>query len=98
MSENFWIVTVVGQNPESEQALLELLPAEEDLTYATKLADGLCQLGSAKGFSRVQAMVQEGYDEGYLSLTESLYAYCVISGTEHPLLPSVHGIGRTDTP
>lgn len=73
--------------PESEQALLELLPAEEDLTYATKLADGLCQLGSAKGFSRVQAMVEEGYDKGYLSLTESLYAYCVISGTEHPLLP-----------
>jgi|GEM_PF-3500373 len=73
--------------PESEQALLELLPAEEDLTYATRLADGLCQLGSAKGFSRVQSMVEEGYDRGHLSLTNSLYAYCVISGTEPPLLP-----------
>jgi len=73
--------------PESEQALLELLPAEENLTYATKLADGLCRLGSAKGFPRVQAMVEEGYDRGYLSLTESLYAYCLISGTEHPSLP-----------
>ncbi|WP_135553702.1 SEC-C metal-binding domain-containing protein [Paenibacillus cymbidii] len=73
--------------PESETALLSLLPAEEDFTFATKLADALCELGSEQGFPLVLRMVEEGYDDGYLNLTKSLYAFCVISNTEHPLLP-----------
>jgi len=73
--------------PESETALLSLLPAEEDITFATKLADALCELGSAQGFPLVLRMVEEGYADGYLNLTQSLYAFCVISNTEHPLLP-----------
>lgn len=73
--------------PESETALLSLLPAEDDITFATKLADALCELGSDQGFPLVLRMVEEGYDEGHLNLTQSLYAFCVISNTEHPLLP-----------
>ncbi|MDF2647414.1 MAG: hypothetical protein K0Q73_3219, partial [Paenibacillus sp.] len=33
----------------SEKALLALLPSEDDITNATKLADGLCELGSTIG-------------------------------------------------
>ncbi|GJM70619.1 hypothetical protein HMSSN036_28350 [Paenibacillus macerans] len=73
--------------PASEEALLSLLPEEQNLTYATRLADGLCELGSSKGLPLVQAMVEGGYDRGLLSLTESIYGYCVISNTPHPSLP-----------
>jgi hypothetical protein len=72
--------------PVSEAALLTLLPEEQDITYATKLAHGLCELGSSKGLPLVQAMVEGEYDDGYLNLTESRYAYCVISNTPHPSL------------
>jgi hypothetical protein len=73
--------------PASEEALLALLPEEQDLTYATKLANGLCELGSSKGLPLVQAMVEGSYDRGYMNLTGSIYAYCVISNTPHPSLP-----------
>lgn len=73
--------------PESEEALLRLLPEEQNLEYATKLADALCDLGSSKGFPLVLAMIEEGYAVGILNLTESIYAYCVISDTPHPFLP-----------
>jgi hypothetical protein len=42
----------------SEDALLQLLPLEQDLTYATILADGLCELGSSKGIPVVLEMVE----------------------------------------
>lgn len=73
--------------PESEDALLTLLPEEQDITCATKLANGLCELGSGKGLRLVQTMVEGKYDRGYMNLTESIYAYCVISNTPHPSLP-----------
>lgn len=75
------------KQPISEEVLLALLPEERHLTYATKLANGLCELGSGKGLPLVQAMVEErNYDSQYMNLTESIYAYCVISNTPHPLL------------
>jgi hypothetical protein len=70
--------------PASEKALLELLPSEDDITYATKLADGLCELGSAIGIPLVQELVENGYDSGHLNLKETLYAHCIMSDT---LLP-----------
>ncbi|NQX45840.1 SEC-C domain-containing protein [Paenibacillus tritici] len=73
--------------PDSEEALLALLPEERDITNATKLADDLCQLGSSQGFPLVEAMIEDGYDDGYLNLTESIYAYCVIADMAHPSLP-----------
>jgi hypothetical protein len=38
------------------------------------------------GLPLVQALVEGNYDRGLLSLTESIYAYCVISNTPHPSL------------
>ncbi|WP_238652166.1 SEC-C metal-binding domain-containing protein [Paenibacillus piscarius] len=73
--------------PESEEAVLALLPEEHDITYATKLADCLCELGSEKGIPLVQAMMEQGYDDGYLNLKESLYSCCIILGLAHPSLP-----------
>lgn len=73
--------------PDSEEALLALLPEERDITNATKLADDLCKLGSAQGLPLVEAMVEEDYDDGYLNLMESLYACCVISDIAHPSRP-----------
>lgn len=68
----------------SEKALLELLPNEDDITNATKLADGLCELGSTIGIPLVHELVENGYDSGHLNLTETLYAHCVMSDS---LLP-----------
>ncbi|AIQ43340.1 SEC-C metal-binding domain-containing protein [Paenibacillus sp. FSL R5-0912] len=72
--------------PDSEEAVLRLLPGERDLTNATILAEGLCELGSNNGLPIVQAMLEGDYDRGLLNLTESIYAYCVISDTLHPSL------------
>ncbi|KRF21678.1 zinc-binding protein [Paenibacillus sp. Soil787] len=70
--------------PASEKALLELLPNENDITNATKLADELCELGSTIGIPLVHELVENGYDSGHLNLTEKLYAHCVMSDS---LLP-----------
>ncbi|MGG1550324.1 SEC-C metal-binding domain-containing protein [Paenibacillus ferrarius] len=72
--------------PVSEEALLTLLPQEQYLTYATKLANGLCELGSSKGLPLVQTIVDGDYYQSYMNLTQSVYAYCVISNTPHPSL------------
>jgi hypothetical protein len=68
----------------SEDALLKLLPFHQDLTYATILADGLCELGSSKGIPVVLEMVENGYDEGYLDLRESLYVNCIMNDVDLP--------------
>ncbi|WP_240353219.1 MULTISPECIES: SEC-C metal-binding domain-containing protein [Cohnella] len=73
--------------PASEEALLTLLPEERHLTYATNLANGLCELGSSKGLPLVQEMVEGDYERGLMNLTQSIYAYCIISNTPHPSLP-----------
>lgn len=68
----------------SEDALLKLLPLDQDLTYATILADGLCELGSSKGIPVVLEMVENGYDKGYLDLRESLYVNCIMNDVDLP--------------
>lgn len=65
--------------PASEKAHLALLPSEDDITYATKLADGLCELGSTIGIPLVHELVENGYDSGHLNLKETLYAHCIMS-------------------
>lgn len=72
--------------PSSEAALLGLLPEEENLTNATKLADGLCEIGSVQGIPLIRQLVETGYDELYLNLKQSLYAHCIISGQPLPEL------------
>lgn len=70
----------------SEEALLELLPEEEDLENATLLADSLCQLLSTKGIRLVQKQIKEGYADIGISLEEALYANCIINGIDLPEL------------
>lgn len=70
----------------SEDALLQLLPLDQDLTYATILADGLCELGSTKGIPVVLEMVENGYDNGYSDLRESLYVNCIMNDVDLPNL------------
>lgn len=65
--------------PASEKALLALLPNEDDITNSTKLADGLCELGSTIGIPLVQELVENGYDNGHLNLKETIYAHCIMS-------------------
>ncbi len=72
--------------PSSEKVLLKLLEAEEELTIATKLADGLCRLGSKSCIPTVLEQIREGYDSGYLDLRESLYVNCIINSVEIPEL------------
>ncbi|WNS43501.1 SEC-C metal-binding domain-containing protein [Paenibacillus sp. MMS20-IR301] len=72
--------------PASEEAVLALLPEDRYLTSATTLADSLCELGASKALSVVETMMEEGYARELLNLTDSIYAYCVISGRSHPLL------------
>ncbi|MCY9692018.1 SEC-C metal-binding domain-containing protein [Paenibacillus alginolyticus] len=65
--------------PASEKALLALLPNEDDITNATRLADGLCELGSTIGIPLVHELLENGYDSGLLNLKETLYAHCIMS-------------------
>jgi hypothetical protein len=65
--------------PASEKALLALLPNEDDITNATRLADGLCELGSTIGIPLVHELLENGYDSGLLNPKETLYAHCIMS-------------------
>lgn len=72
------------KSPASEEALLELFPQETDIEIRTLLADGFCKLLSTRGFPYVQEMIDTGYMTIFLSLEESLYAACRITGVELP--------------
>ncbi|WP_169445854.1 SEC-C metal-binding domain-containing protein [Paenibacillus ginsengihumi] len=74
--------------PSSEAALLALLPEEDDLTNATNLANGLCEIGSIQGIPLVRQLVESGYDAMHMDLKESLYAHCIIAGQQLPELES----------
>jgi SEC-C motif len=75
------------KHPASEEAILELLPSEDDDSIRTVLAEGLCNLLSVKGIPIVKQVISDGYDEMMLDLVEPLYANCVINGLDLPELP-----------
>lgn len=72
--------------PESEQALMRLLPIEQDRSIATVLADGLCKQLSTDGIPLVIQQIERGYDSMMLSLEESLYVNCLINEIHLPEL------------
>ena len=74
------------KRPSSEQALFRLLEQEDDLTIATKLAAGLCELGSTDAIPIVRKRIDDGYDSGYLDLRQYLYVNCVMNGVDLPEL------------
>lgn len=71
---------------EAEEALLQLLPEEEDNEIASVLADSLCQLLSTRGIPLVQAVVAEEDEYEAGELEESLYCNCIINNIELPEL------------
>ncbi|MCD9022843.1 SEC-C metal-binding domain-containing protein [Cohnella silvisoli] len=68
----------------SEDALCKLLEQEEDVSIATMLADGLCQLGSRSAIPIVLKQIQDGYDSQVLDLRESLYVNCILNEVDLP--------------
>ena len=71
---------------EAEEALLQLLPEEEDNEIASVLADSLCQLLSTRGIPLVQAVIAEEDEYEADELEESLYCNCIINNIELPEL------------
>ncbi|PRX75440.1 SEC-C motif-containing protein [Bacillus sp. V-88] len=84
----FYTLDVLGRikSAEAEQALLRLFDQTDDLTAKTLIADYLCQQLSAEAISKIEALIEEGYDENMLCLEESLYVNCVMNGIDHPKL------------
>ncbi|AWB43992.1 hypothetical protein DCC85_06990 [Paenibacillus sp. CAA11] len=70
----------------AESSLLQLLQKERNLTHATKLASGLCRLGSAQSVPVVAKMIEMGFDDEYLDLREALYINCIMNQVEIPEL------------
>ncbi len=68
------------KSPQAEQALLDILPGEPDLTIKTVLADGLCQLMSERGLPLVRETIRQGYDHRLLDLERSVYVTSVVLG------------------
>ncbi|WP_272501213.1 SEC-C metal-binding domain-containing protein [Rossellomorea vietnamensis] len=85
----FYTLDVLGRikSAEAEQALLRLFDQTDDLTAKTLIADYLCQQLSADSIPKIEALIEEGYDENMLCLEESLYVNCVMNGIDHPKLP-----------
>lgn len=85
----FYTLDVLGRikSAEAEQALLRLFDQTDDLTAKTLIADYLCQQLSAEAIHKIEALIEEGYDENMLCLEESLYVNCVMNGIDHPKLP-----------
>ncbi|MGG3912747.1 SEC-C metal-binding domain-containing protein [Rossellomorea vietnamensis] len=85
----FYTLDVLGRikSAEAEQALLRLFDQTVDITAKTLIADYLCQQLSAEAIPKIEAFIEEGYDENMLCLEESLYVNCVMNGIDHPKLP-----------
>lgn len=83
------------RSPAAEQALLEVIPREPDLTVKTNLADGLCRLMSERGLHLVRETIRDGYDSGLLDLDEFLYTTSVILGLERVVPRLVEASGAS---
>ncbi|MGM0854989.1 MAG: SEC-C metal-binding domain-containing protein [Bacillota bacterium] len=71
---------------EAEKALLRLFDQTDDITAKTLISDYLCHQLSIEAIPKIEAFIEEGYDEGMLCLEESLYVNCIMNGIDHPKL------------
>lgn len=69
---------------ESEEALLEALGAETDITLRTMLCCDLCKLFSARGVGAVLEAIRNGYDRGFDCLEERVLPVAEVLGIELP--------------
>ena len=81
-----YAASVLGKikHPESEEAILALLEAEEEPTIRTSLCRGLCRLFSERGVEAVRREIARGYDTWYTSLEEALLPVAKVLGIELP--------------
>ncbi|WP_309137668.1 SEC-C metal-binding domain-containing protein [Rossellomorea sp. SC111] len=84
----FYTLDVLGRikSAEAEQALLRLFDQTDDITAKTLISDYLCQQLSTEAIPKIEAFLEEGYDENMLCLEESIYVNCVMNGIDHPKL------------
>jgi len=68
------------KQPESEDAILALLPTEEDVTVRTNFCFALCRLFSERGIETVKAEINSEYDRGMVCLEEVLLDVAVVLG------------------
>ncbi|MDR0266948.1 SEC-C metal-binding domain-containing protein [Paenibacillus sp.] len=84
------------KQPESEKAILDLLPVEQDQTIATSLAHGLCTLLSVEGIPLVSHQIGQGNNR-LVDLEESLYVNCIMNNVHLPELERYkHNIERRE--
>ncbi|WP_404405172.1 SEC-C metal-binding domain-containing protein [Jeotgalibacillus malaysiensis] len=69
---------------ETEDALIRLLGSDTRITSKTFYADALCTQLSVKAIPHIEQLIEEGYDEGLLSLKESLYYLTEVIEQPHP--------------
>jgi hypothetical protein len=72
------------KHPESEDAILALLPGEDDETIRTDLCFSLCQLLSERGVETVKAEIASDYDRGLVCLEDVLLDVAVVLGISLP--------------
>jgi hypothetical protein len=84
-----FIVDPLGRikRPESERALLRLLPTETDPSLKTFIAAALCDLCSAEGLAAVHRMVlEDDYESRDVNLDELLVTVAAMVGFDFPEL------------
>jgi len=69
---------------DSEDAVLALLPGEQDATVRTNLCFSLCKLFSRRGVDVVIREIEEGYDESLVCLEEQLLVLNEVLGLALP--------------
>ncbi|MGV3487239.1 MAG: SEC-C metal-binding domain-containing protein [Tuberibacillus sp.] len=87
--DNYYSPIAILGNIKSEYAintLLNLFDHAPDLTSKTLMAEALCKQLSIDGVPKIEALIEEGYDQTLLPLEDDLYANCVINGIGHSKL------------
>lgn len=84
----FYTLDVLGRikTKEAEKALLRLFDQTNDLFAKTLIADYLCHQLSTDAIPKIDALIEQGYDDGLIFLEESLYVNCIMNGIDHPKL------------
>lgn len=89
--DNYFSPIAILGNIKSDDAtkvLLDLFDQAPDKTAKTLMAEALCNQLSTDAIPKVEALIEEGYDQSMLTLEEDIYANCVINGIDHPKLQS----------
>ncbi|RLL46940.1 hypothetical protein D8M04_07015 [Oceanobacillus piezotolerans] len=84
----FAAIEVIGniKHPIAEEILLRYFDQATDITIKTVLAEALCLQLSSVAVPKIVELLETGYDEELLDLTECVYPVCIINDMDHPKL------------